>query len=84
VVCVLKGKFKLALFGIFVPALAWAGALRLARPSSAWARHRYSPHRRARAEQRATTFDARWLPVLDRLSDLIAGRPSKPSPDDRT
>jgi hypothetical protein len=79
---VLKGKFKLALFGIFVPVLAWIGALRLARPSSTWARRRYSPHRQARAEHRTETFDARWLPVLDRLSDLIAGRPSKPSPDD--
>jgi hypothetical protein len=82
VVCVLKGKFKLALFGIFVPVLAWIGALRLARPSSTWARRRYAPHRQARAEHRAKTFDARWLPVLDRASDLIAGRPSKPSPDD--
>ena len=80
VVCVLKGKFKLALFGIFVPPLAWVGALRLARPRSRWAKRRYGPGRLQEATQRAAAFDARWDPVLDRLSNLIAGKPSQPDP----
>ena len=42
VVCVLKGKLKLALFGIFVSPIAYVGAIRLARPTSAWARRRYA------------------------------------------
>lgn len=35
---VLKGKYPTALLGIFLSPLAWAGAVRLARPRSPWAR----------------------------------------------
>ena len=80
IVCVLKGKFKLALFGIFVPPLAWIGALRLARPGSRWARRRYGSRRLERATERAAAFDARWDPVLDRISNFVAGKPSSPGP----
>jgi hypothetical protein len=80
VVCVLKGKFKLALFGIFVPPLAWLGAVRLARPGSRWARWRYGSRRMDLAAQRAAEFDRRWDPLLDRLSNLIAGKPSSADP----
>ncbi len=82
VMCVLKGKRKLALFGIFVAPIAYVGAIRLARPQSAWARRRYEhkPHRLTRATQRAERFDARWDPIADRFSNLIAGRPSEPDP----
>jgi hypothetical protein len=82
VVCVVKGKFKLALFGIFLSPLAYAGAIRLARPTSAWARRRYrdKPKRLARATERATHHDARWKPLADRLSNIIAGSPSQPDP----
>lgn len=76
IACVLKGKYRLALLGCFVPLLAWIGAVRLARPGSRWAR-RYSPERRQAAVVRAATFDARWDPLMRRLSDLVAGRPSK-------
>lgn len=80
VVCVMKGKFRMALFGVFVPGLAWVGAIRLARPHSTWARRRYDPHRLSRAMARAAAFDARWDPRLDGLSDAIAGKPSGTSP----
>jgi hypothetical protein len=80
IVCVLKGKFKLALFGIFVPPLAWLGAMRLARPESRWAKWRYGPRRKALAAERAAEFDKRWDPILDRLSNLIAGKPSSTGP----
>ncbi len=79
-VCAFKGKFKLALFGIFVPPLAWLGAVRLARPTSRWAKRRYGPRRQDRATQRAAAFDERWDPILDRLSNLIAGKPSSTDP----
>jgi hypothetical protein len=82
VLCVLKGKRKLALFGIFLAPFAYIGAIRLARPGSAWARRRYGrePRRLERATRRAERFDARWDPVADRVSNLIAGRPSEPDP----
>jgi hypothetical protein len=80
IVCVLKGKFKLALFGIFVPPLAWLGAVRLARPASRWAKRRYGPQRQDDASQRAAAFDKRWDPILDRLSNLVAGKPSSADP----
>ena len=76
VVCVVKGKPRLALFGIFLPFVAWIGALRLARPNSPWARHRYDNERRRRARIRSQRSDARWDPWFDRVSDLIGGRPS--------
>jgi hypothetical protein len=76
IVCVFKGKFKLALFGIFVPPLAWLGALRLARPGSRWAKRRYGPRRQHRAAERAAAFSKRWDPILDRVSNLVAGKPS--------
>jgi hypothetical protein len=77
VVCVLKGKFKMALFGIFLSPVAYVGAIRLARPTSGWARRRYArrPHKRERATRRAAHHDARWDPLADRLSNVIAGRP---------
>ncbi|HTU30079.1 MAG TPA: hypothetical protein VMF07_11910 [Solirubrobacteraceae bacterium] len=79
-ICAFKGKFKLALFGIFVPPLAWIGAIRLARPTSRWAKRRYDSRRQERAEARAAAFDKRWDPILDRISNLIAGKPSSADP----
>ena len=82
ILCILKGKFKLGLFGIFVAPLAYVGAIRLARPTSAWARRRYrhKPKRLARATRRAAHHDARWKPLVDRVSNVIAGSPSEPDP----
>ncbi len=40
-VCVFKGKYRAALIGCFVPFVAWWCAIRLARPTSWWARHLY-------------------------------------------
>ena len=53
VVCVDKGKFKLALFGAFIPFVAIVGSVRLARPDSRWARRRYGATRRAASQHRA-------------------------------
>lgn len=82
IICVVKGKYRLALFGIFVPLLAYAGAVRLARPHSLWAEHRYTdrPELMDKATKRAARFDARVDPVADKVSDFVAGKPSEPVP----
>src|SRR6201994_3424011 len=61
--CVLKGKYRTALFGLFIPPVGVIGALRLGRPSSIWARHRYHGKRLERAARRSADFDRRWAPL---------------------
>jgi hypothetical protein len=78
VICFLKGRLLLGVIGVFVPVVALVGAVRLAHPSSPWARWRYKGPRLEEARER---FDpsrrvGRWQ---RRLGDLIAGAPS---PDD--
>ena len=79
-VCILKGKYRSALFGLFLPPVGLIGAVRLARPNSIWARHRYRGKRLERATRRAADFDRRWKPLLARWLDFIGGRPSRPDP----
>ncbi|MEE4024915.1 hypothetical protein V1Y59_17655 [Gordonia sp. PKS22-38] len=74
--CVAKGKYSTAAIGAFIPPVAWIGAVRLARPTSRWARRRYSPAKTARARRRAETFDARYGAWGLDLEDLVAGRPT--------
>src|ERR1700734_588700 len=62
-ICVLKGKYRTALFGLFLPPVAVFGALRLARPASIWARHRYRGRQLDRATRRAADFDRRFTPL---------------------
>ena len=79
-VCVLKGKYRTALFGIFLPPVALFGALRLGRPTSIWARYRYRGKRLERATRRAADFDRHWNPLQTDWADLIGGKPSRPNP----
>ncbi|MEI2777714.1 MAG: hypothetical protein V9G19_17455 [Tetrasphaera sp.] len=79
-VTALKGKYPTALLGIFLSPLAWAGAVRLARPRSPWARRFYSSAKIARAAARETKFDERWGPLHLWWADFIGGRPSQPDP----
>jgi hypothetical protein len=58
--CVDKGKYPTALFGAFIPIVSIVGAIRLARPTSRWARRRYTPERIEQAKARAERFDRRW------------------------
>jgi hypothetical protein len=78
--CVLKGKYRCALFGLFLPPVSLFGALRLARPSSIWARRSYHGKRLADATRRAADFDRRWRPVQTDWDDFVGGRPSQPDP----
>jgi hypothetical protein len=79
-VCVLKGKYRTALFGLFLPPVSIIGALRLARPTSIWARHRYHGRRLERATHRAADFDKRWSPLQVDWENFVGGRPSQPNP----
>jgi hypothetical protein len=80
VICVLKGKYRTALFGLFLPPAGLIGAVRLARPTSIWARYRYRDKRLERATRRAADFDRRWAPLLSGWEDFVGGRPSQPNP----
>jgi hypothetical protein len=59
--------------GVFVPFLALVAAMRLARPTSPWARSRYDDRRVARARRRfRPSRHTHW----DRLVDVFAGTPA--------
>jgi hypothetical protein len=79
-ICVLKGKYRTALFGLFLPPVGLIGALRLARPSSIWARHRYGARRLERATRRAADFDKHWAPLQTDWENFLGGKPSQPNP----
>lgn len=80
VVSVTKGKYKMALFGTFIPLLAQVAAIRLARPGSRWARRWYGPRKLAKTATRTERYDERFGPLTDWVSDFIAGKPSEPDP----
>ncbi|HZM65066.1 MAG TPA: hypothetical protein VFC16_02050 [Nakamurella sp.] len=71
-VCFVKGKIATGLIGIVVPIVATVGAIRLAKPSSVWARRRYSDAKLIRSRQR---FDVDYHRRRDRLRDLLGGAP---------
>lgn len=79
VICLLKGKVTTGVIGIVISIVALVGAIRLAKPGSWWARHRYAsrPQRAARAAHRyGQRYQQRW----NRLRDLVAGAPSGDRP----
>ena len=79
VICVLKGKYRCALFGLFVAPVAWVGAVRLARPSSLWARRWYHGERLERATHRGRPASNRQYGVQADWVDFIGGdRPCRP------
>jgi hypothetical protein len=71
---ILKGKPMLGLIGVFIPPVSFLGAVRLAAPTSPWARRRYLPEstKMARSQSRFERVKSRrrWL------SDAIGGAPS--------
>src|ERR1700761_2864730 len=77
-VCLLKGKVVSGVIGIFIGPVALAGAIRLAKPGSWWANHRYASRPR-RARRAARRFDQRHQERWNRLRDLVAGAPSRGS-----
>jgi hypothetical protein len=79
--CFAKGRVLFGVIGLFVPFVALAGAVRLARPASPCARARYDDKRRRSAERFAAT---RPLERTGRISDLVAGAPDEPGPGGET
>ncbi len=76
VTCFAKGRVLLGVVGLFIPIFALAGAVRLGRPGSAWAKWRYDHADIARANDRFA--DSRPLARANRrLGDLVAGAPRK-------
>jgi hypothetical protein len=75
IVCLLKGKLPVALIGIFMPVVAYAGAWRLAKPGSWWARRRYDPGSRKDRRSRRR-FGPRYQRRWERIRDLIGGTPA--------
>ena len=76
-ICLLKGKVITGVIGIFIGVVALVGAIRLAKPGSWWATHRYAGRPGAPPARRPATTIAtpeRW----NRLRDLIAGAPTRP------
>jgi hypothetical protein len=78
-ICLLKGKVTTGVIGILISIVALVGAIRLAKPGSWWAAHRYAsrPQRAARATHR---YDQRYQQRWNRLRDLVAGAPPKTAP----
>jgi hypothetical protein len=76
VICLLKGKVVTGVTGLFVGVVALVGAIRLAKPGSWWATHRYAsrPRIAARAGRR---FDERHHERWNWVRDLVAGAPSQ-------
>ena len=75
VICLLKGKVITGVIGIVLAPVALVGAIRLAKPWSWWAVHRY-PSRSRRADRAASRYDQRRLERWDWLRDLVAGAPT--------
>lgn len=76
VICLLKGKVVTGVAGIFISIVAVVGAIRLAKPGSWWAVHRYASRPR-RAMRAGTRYGQRQQERWNRLRDLIAGTPSQ-------
>lgn len=72
IICLLKGKIATGLIGLPVPFVSVVGAVRLAEPSSFWARRFYSPDKMGRATIRHQLF----LRRRDSLRDLLGGKES--------
>jgi hypothetical protein len=79
IMCFMKGRILLGVVGLFVPAVAVWGAVRMAQPTSPWARRRYSPARLERAHARFATDRpiGRWR---GQIADLVAGAPAAAPP----
>lgn len=82
-IVVLKGKLWMALFAIFVPLLAMIASIRLAKPTSIWARKFYKEgsRRRRRSESRYLKREERWGKRREEAFDIIGGAPSRPDPE---
>jgi len=70
ILCMLKGKPITGLIGLPVPLFGYIGAIRLAKPSSFWAKRWYGPKKMARAEARFA--DNRSKRMVEDLRDRFS------------
>ena len=70
VICLLKGKIVTGLAGLPIPFVSLVGAIRLAKPSSYWAKRYYSTKKMARA---STRFGDPYQQRQERLRQMISG-----------
>ena len=59
IICMLKGKVPTGLIGLVIPIVSLVGAIRVAKPSSYWARRFYGEKKVAKAEARFAAEDER-------------------------
>jgi hypothetical protein len=71
-----KGRVLLAVLGMFFPVVALYAGVRLAQPSSIWARRFYDERKLARARRRFAP-DRRTARLSRRFADLVTGAPSE-------
>jgi hypothetical protein len=71
-----KGRVVLGVIGLFLPLAAIVAAVRLAHPSSPWAKWRYRGAKLERAKARFAP-DSRVMRVRRRIGDAVAGAPSQ-------
>ncbi len=88
VITLLKGKAWTALLGLLVPVALIAGAIRLARPDSPWARWRYRdrPGKLDRATRREQHLRGPVIRAKNYVQDLLTGKHGQPvlrGPDGR-
>ena len=76
VISALKGKIITACFGVFIPILAQVGAIRIAEPTSPWARKFYKKHGRniKKSKKRYARYEKQWRPIKERVWDIIGGK----------
>ena len=75
----LKGRILLGVIAVFIPLVGAFCSLRLAKPSSPWARRRYAGPRAARLDRARERFreDRRSAQLQRRILNLIGGAPSR-------
>jgi hypothetical protein len=79
--CIVKGKLATGMIGAVLPLVGIVGAVRLAKPSSLWARRWYSERKLDRAQRR---FGPAYQRRQDRIRDLLGGRPDQSRPTARS
>jgi lysyl-tRNA synthetase class 2 len=81
VICLMKGKLWTGFFAVFIPTVGMIGAIRIARPRSPWAHHRYQdkPKKLAKSRRREDRINATVRAWGTAFFDLIAGKPHLPS-----
>ena len=78
-ICFAKGRILHGTIGIFVAPIAFYGAGRIGKPSSAWARYRYGerrPKKQTKAEGRFPP-DRRTERFKEAFRDIVGGKPSE-------